>query len=84
MMGKSSPGGRASTYHEMFHGKPGSRLTPELLAWVSLSTARDDAAIKAVRMARAKAKLSHIAPYLAALDNLTAAANALQPKGPVS
>lgn len=66
-----------NAYHEMFHSPPGSpSITPELLAWITLSTVTDDAAIKAVRMARAKAKLSHIAPYRAALANLTTASNA--------
>ena len=64
-------------YAEMFHSPPGSpSITPDLLAWITLSTVTDDAAIKAVRMARAKAKLSHIAPYRAALANLTTASNA--------
>ena len=71
----------ARGYEAMFHSQPGSCLTPDLLAWIALTTAADDAAIKAVRMARAKAKLSHIAPYRKALSDLTAAANALQPKG---
>lgn len=70
-----------SPYHEMFHARPASAFTAGLIAWIALATAADDAAIKAVRMARAKRKLSQIAPYHKALADLTAAANAVQIEG---
>lgn len=54
-------------------------MTSELLAWIKLAAAADDAAITAVRLERAKAKLSHITPYRNVLADLRTAADAIQP-----
>lgn len=65
-----------TAFHEMmFHARPDAAFTADLVAWVAVTSAADDAAIKAVRMARSKAKLSHAAPYQRAFDALVAASN---------